>query len=361
MDDSNDITFSVASIWRGLSTPVLALAEDLALRRASGEHPAMELRVRATGVDVLRMNGGSHEILLTSAGRPQPALQDATRQLAGRLASEVEISFAADQSISQQLLLPQQPYEVLRAIVRNKVESLAPWPLAQCLYGMRVSALPGDPEHVSVEVAVVSRAMLDDLAATLRQSGAEVKALSVLLPDGQSVAIELGGDDVRRVARRRALALARTAATVFVLLAGLGLFWIYRTSAEASRLEDETATLMSSLRPGGSPAGETPLLSAANRLFEARRDRLPAVAVLNEVSKLLPDNVHLVTLVLDGDQLNIKGRGTGVPGLIQILEASPYLQGVNFAAATELDQNSNTDAFSLIATLEKAPSAVAAP
>lgn len=361
MDDSNDMTFSIASIWRGLSTPVLALAEELALRRASGEHPAMELRVRAGGVDVLRMNGGSQEILLTSGGRPQLALQDATRQLAGRLASEVEISFAADQSISQQLLLPQQPYEVLRAIVRNKVESLAPWPLAQCLYGMRVSALPGDPQHVSVEVAVVSRAMLDDLAATLRQSGTEVKALSVVLPDGQSVAIELGGDDVRRVARRRALALAKTAASVILLLAGLGLFWIYRTSAEASRLEGETATLMSSLRPGGTPAGETPLLSAANRLFEARRDRLPAVAVLNEVSRLLPDNVHLVTLVLDGGQLNVKGRGTGVPGLIQILEASPYLQGVNFAAATELDQNSNTDAFSLIATLEKAPSAAAAP
>jgi hypothetical protein len=34
---------------------------------------------------------------------------------------------------------------------------------------------------------------------------------------------------------------------------------------------------------------------------------------------------------------------------------------VNFAAATELDQDSNSDAFSLIATLEKAPPSEAAP
>lgn len=361
MDDSKDMTFSVSSIWKGLSSPVLTLAEELALRRASGEHPAMEVRVRAGGVDVLRMDGGKETLLLAATGRPQLALQDVTRQLAGKLAPEVEISFAADQSISQKLVLPQQPDEVLRAIVRNKVESLAPWPLAQCLYGMRVSALPGNTQHVSVEVAVVSRAMLDELAATLRQSGTEVKALSVLLPDGQSLAIELGGDDVRRGVRRRAVGLARIAAAAVLLLTGVGLFLIYRTSAEASRLERETATLMASLRPGGTPAGETPLLSAANRLFDARRDRLPVVAVLDEVSKLLPDNVYLVAFALDGDQLNIKGRGTGVPGLIQILEASPDFQGVNFAAATELDQNSNTDAFSLIATLEKAPAAGAAP
>jgi general secretion pathway protein L len=361
MDDTNDMTFSLASIWKGLSSPVLALAEELALRRASGEQPAMEVRVRAGGVDVLRVRGGSEEMLMTAAGRPQPALQEVTRQLATKLASEVEISFAADQSISQQVVLPQQPIEVLRAIVRNKVEGLAPWPLAQCLYGMRVSTIPGDPQHVSVNVAVVSRALLDDLAATLRQSGVEPKVLSVLLPDGDSVAIELGGDEVRRFARRRVVGIAKAAAATLLLLSGLGLFWIYRTSAEASRLEEQTASLMSSLKPGGTPAGETPLLSAANRLFETRGDRLPVVAVLNEVSKLLPDNVYLVALILDGDQLNIKGRGTGVPDLIQILEASPDLQGVNFAAATELDQNSNTDAFSLIATLEKAPPAEAAP
>lgn len=353
MDDANDMTFSLTSIWKGLSAPVLTLAEELALRRASGEHPAVDVRVRAGGVDVLRMKGGSEELLWSAVGRPQQALQEATRQLAGQLGSEVEISFAADQSISQQVVLPQQPIEVLRAIVRNR-SSLAPWPLAQCLYGMRVSAIPGDAQHVAVNVAVVSRALLDDLAAALRQSGTEVKALSVRLPDGESVAIELGGEDVRRVARRRASGIARAAAAALLLIAGLGLFWIYRTSAEASRLEEQTASLMASLKPGGMPIGETPLLSAANRLFDARRDRLAAVAVLDAVSKLLPDNVYLVSLVLDGDQLSIKGRGTGVPDLIQILEASPYLQGVNFAAATELDQNSNTDAFSLIATLEKA-------
>lgn len=148
---------------------------------------------------------------------------------------------------------------------------------------------------------------------------------------------------------------AKAAAAIAVLLSGLGLFWVYRTTSESARLEAETSALMASLKPNGVPAGETPLVTAANRIYQLRRDRLPAVAVVDEVSSLLPDTVHLVALTLDGDQLTVKGQGSGVPALIQILEASPDFQSVNFAAATELDQNSNADAFSLIATLEKAP------
>jgi len=359
--DNKNVTLSASGLWSALSAPVLVLAEELALHRASGAHPPVELLIRAGGVEAARIGGGNRDVLLDVPGRPQAALREVVQRIPGGLGPDVALSFAADQSISQQITLPQQPDDVLRAIVRNKVESLAPWPLAQCLWGMRASAIPGDPQHVSVEVAVLSRSLLDELTETLRRAGTEVKALSVLLPAGGVVDIELGAGDVRREARLRAGRLAKTAAAILLLLAGLGSFWIYRTAASASQLEAETSALMASLKPGGAPAGETPLVSAANRLYQARRERLSAVAVLEEVSKLLPNTVHLTNLTLDGDQLTIKGQGSGVPGLIQLLEASPNFQSVNFAAATELDQDSNADAFSLIATLEKASPVEAAP
>lgn len=359
--DQREMTLSFSSIWNGLSTPVLVLAEELALRRAAHERPATELRIGAGGIEVVRGSGLSREPLLAAPGRPQAAIKEVVQRMAGGLGPEVAVTFAADQSVSQQLVLPQQPDDVLQAIVRNKVESLAPWPLAQCLWGMRRSLIAGDPQHVAVDVAVVSRAQLDEIGATLRQAGSEVKALSVALPDGEELDIALGAGDERRAAREAAVRKARTAAIVAGLLVVLGVLWVYRISAEASHLEEDTAALMSTLTPNGVPAGETPLVSAANRLFQARRERLPAVAVIDEVSKLLPDTVYLVTLSLDGDQLTIKGQGSGVPDLVQILEASPDFQSVNFAAATELDQNSNADAFSLIAVLEKAAPEHSAP
>lgn len=360
MDDKN-IDLSFSSLWNGLTSPVLALAEERAVHRAAGGHPALELRIGSGGIRAIRAGGAGRETLLEVSGRPQLALADLLQRLGGQLGPEVAISFARDQSISQQIVLPQQPDAVLRAIVRNKVESLAPWPLAQCLWGMRASAIPGDPQHVAVQVAVVSRAQLDELTAMLRQAGADMKALFVELPDGSDIEIELASEDVRRAARLHAVRMAKMAVAVLVLLLGLGMYWVYRTTAEASRLDAESAAIMASLKPGGIPEGETPIVSAANRIYQARRERLPVAALIDEVSKLLPDTVHLVALTLDGDQLTIKGQGSGVPALIQILEASRAFQSVNFAAATELDQNSNADTFSLVATLEKAPPPELAP
>lgn len=349
------MNLSVDQAWAELKAPVLALAEEMALRKAATVRPPVTLVARAGSLTAVRESGGESEVLLAIQGRPQIAVHELVAQLSGRLGPEVVLGFAADQSVGQRLVLPQQPPDVLKAIVRNKVESLAPWPLAQCLWGMRVSPIAGDAQHVAVDVGVVSRAVSDDVSAVLREAGTEVRALWVTLPDGFEAEIERDGSDVRLAARAEAARLAKTAASALIVLFVLGCWWIYSTASRASLLEEQTAAVMASLKPGGAPAGEPPQVTAANRLRQDRRDRLPAAAVMNELSKLLPDNVHLVMLTIDGVDVELKGQGSGVPALIEILEASPMFQDVNFAAATELDKDSNADAFALKATLEKAP------
>lgn len=361
MTRNGTIATSLGGAWGSLSRPVMALAEELALRRAAGGRPALVLHVRGGGIDALRRDGPSQRLLFTVTGRPAQAVQLAVEQLAGQLGPDIALTLAEDQAVSQQIVLPLQPDDVLRAIVRNKVESLAPWPLAQCLWGMRVSPVADDPLHVAVDVAVVSRAMFETLSATLRAAGAEVKALFVTLADGGEVEIGLGSSDIRRAARALATRASWLAAAVIGLLLGAGLFSIYRIDAEAGRLEQESAAMVAALKPsGGALAGETPLVAAANRLRQQRAARPSAVAILDEVTRLLPDNVHLTFFGLSGDELVLKGQGSGVPELIGLLESSPGLQAVNFAAATELDQNSRTDSFSLSARLE-AGGAGAAP
>ena len=348
------MTSVLGTAWSGVSAPVLALAEELALRRAAGERPALTLRIRGGGIDAIAREGKAQQLLLTVPGRPQMVLPEVVDQLPRKLGPDVALAFAEDQAVSEQIVLPMQPDDVLKAIVRNKVESLAPWPLAQCLWGMRVASIAGDPLHVAVDVAVVSRASFDAMAATLRAAGSDVRALSVTLADGDEVEIDLGSDDIRRAARARAVTAARLLAAGLAVLVGLGLYWVYRSNAEAARLEQETAAAMAALRPSGAMAGETPLVAAANRLHQQRAARPAAIAILDEVTRLLPDSVHLTFFGLNGEELVLKGQGSGVPELIGILESSPVFNAANFAAATELDQNSKADSFSLSATIETA-------
>ena len=163
---------TAAAIWRGLRDPVLALAEELALRRAGTAQVLVMLRVRGGGIDVERPGSGGREPELSAPGRPAEAVSAIIQRLGGKLGGPVGIAFSADQAVTRQLLLPAEPEAVLRAIARNKVEGLAPWPLAQCLWGMRVRPSAGDPRQVAVDVAVISRTAFEDMAAKLRQAGA---------------------------------------------------------------------------------------------------------------------------------------------------------------------------------------------
>ena len=109
---------------------------------------------------------------------------------------------------------------------------------------------------------------------------------------------------------------------------------------------------MESLRNADAAKGATPLLAAANSLHDRRRDRPPAIAVVDELSKLLPQNVWLESLSLDDARLELKGQGSDIPALIAVLEGSPALKDVNFAAATQLNEELKSNAFSIGATLE---------
>lgn len=346
------MALSLSGAWSSISGPVLALAEEMALHRAASGQPALTLRIRAAGIDAIRSEAGARHLLFTVSGRPQLVIAQMADELAGHLGPEVALTFAEDQAVRQQVILPLQSEEVLKAIVRNKVESLAPWPLAQCLWAMRASPIAGDPLHVAVDVAVVSRAAFDDLAMRLQATGATVKALSIMLTDGDELEVDLGSNDIRRVARVRAIGIAKFLGAGLIILLGLGLYSIYNSNAEAARLEQETAAAVAAFKPSGALAGESPLVSAANRLYQQRAGRLPAIAILDEVTKLLPDTVHLTMFSISGEEVMLKGQGSGVPELIGILESSPSFKAADFAAATELDQNSRADSFSLSAKLD---------
>jgi len=350
---------SLSAIWRSLRDPVLALAEELSLRRGSASKVPLVFKVRSGGIDAERTDSRGPAVSIS--GRPGEAIGGAIQRMGGKIGGDAAIEIAADQAVTRQLTLPDEPEAVLRAITRNKVEGLAPWPLAQSLWGMRVRPATGDSRQVTVDVAVVSRALFEDLAGRLRQAGTSVRALGVKLADGEILAIDFGGEDQRRKARMKAGRIAKIAAAAGLAAAAYGGYEIYHSYAVLSRLEAETAAAAAALRTPAGGVAETPLVAAANNLREQRLQRPPAVALLNDVSALLPSTVYLEALVLTGGKLELKGQGSDIPALIAILESSPLLKDVNFAAATERDQDSNANAFTLNARFEQDSSAGASP
>lgn len=345
------IQHRVAALARDATGAVNAFMEELAAQNVMVRQPPVLLRIHESGIDVLRREVHGEELVLRVTGRPGEAAAKVVDTMGAGLGKDCALEIGPGLMLVSRIILPAESDDILRAIIRNKVESIAPWPLPQSLFGQRIESVPGDAAHVAVDVGVVSRALLEDIAGRLAAAGTVVKAASLRLASGESLRIDFGAEEESRAAQRRARRLAAIFAGAAGAVAVIGLVLSWQASARLAAQREETARLTAELRPAAA-GGATSLVEAANILHERRRQRLPAVAVMNELSKVLPQTVWLDSLSLDDVRIDLKGQGSDIPSLIDILERSPSFMDVNFASATQFNAESNAEAFSIGATLE---------
>jgi general secretion pathway protein L len=267
---------------------------------------------------------------------------------------------APELAIMNSFVLPAETPEVLQAIVRNKVEGFAPWPLARSAVGQRIRAIAGDEAHVMADAVVVSRGLLEDCASALSAYGISVRSAAVRLADGDLAAVEFGGSEAQRQAERGLVRAAALTGALATCAMAVGLFFVWQAMSEASHYRAQTSALMARIQGEASGEEGSALVAAANRLYTERIQRQPAVAVLNELSRLLPASAWLDSVALDNDKIEMKGQATDVPALISILEEAAIFRDVNFASATQANAGRSADAFAIEAVLENGP-AEAAP
>jgi general secretion pathway protein L len=249
--------------------------------------------------------------------------------------------------------LPAAAIDVLPAVVRNKVESLAPWPLAEALWGYRVAG-KSENGQLLVDVGVVSRKTAFGLLDGLEAAGIKISRFEIS-PDihaESGIEIDVHGEDRQKLARRKITLAMTILALVAAGIGGYGAYRAFDTYREASGIDSDLVRLTQSLRDAGATAGTSAQLSEANRLYFRKLESRPAIEILNSLTKLIPDGIWLNALDLDGGQLTISGRGNQVPGVIETLESSVEFKDVNFASATQREPDASADSFAISAVVE---------
>jgi general secretion pathway protein L len=252
----------------------------------------------------------------------------------------------------KKVTLPATALEVLPAIVRNKVESLAPWPLSEVMWGYRVSDT-AQSGQVGVDVAIVSRKSADVLLSAVHNAGVKVIQLDVgdRSDDPHGIQIDFLGP-ARAKRARRLVTSVMSAAAIAALMAGTyGLYLALSLQSELASV-DRRARLLEEKLLGGGTAKVSAKLSEANKLYQRRKESLPVVAMLNSLTKAVPNGTWLNGIDYGGGQLTITGRGNGIAGVIESLEKSDTFANVNFASATQRDASLQADIFSISADIQ---------
>jgi general secretion pathway protein L len=227
-----------------------------------------------------------------------------------------------------------------------------PFKASEVAYDYRLMATDVSTRKLTVNLAVVPRAMLEQAASVADSLGLTPSRIGIVgdepTLDGSFNfrPYEESGD---RPAAPRALllALAATAAVLAVIAWYLPLYFDHRLlSAYEARLEQTRTTALQAeaLRKRLTAAMDL------DRFLINRRAATPTVtSLLADVTDRLPDDTWLTQLQLQDGKLTLKGISPSAAALIAPLEASPLLTEVRFASPVTPDPRIGGESFDILA------------
>ena len=357
MSNSNSATVQLLGLGKTLAARAAvnidAFADAIAGTVPDANACRTLLMAGDNGVAVyVRAASGLWQGIVQVAALDDASLPVLSQHMRGLPAGPMLLRVGAGRAVLNRLSLPAAAAEVLPAVVRNKVESLAPWPLSEALWGYR-TADSTENGQIAVDVGIVSRKTAFGLIAALERAGARIGRLEIGGNDDvdDGIEIDVHGEERRGAARRRITTVMSAAAALALLVGATGSFLAFQTQSAFTEAEEQIARLQQSLR-GNGDAAASPRLAEANKLYHRKIESRPAVEVLNTLTGLVPDSIWLSTLELDSGKLTIAGRGNQVPGVIETLESSDTFRDVNFASATQREPDAAADSFAISALVE---------
>jgi general secretion pathway protein L len=261
-----------------------------------------------------------------------------------------------EQVLQRTLTLPMAVEENLRQSLTFELDRYTPFRPEQVYFDFRVTERDVGQKRLSVELAAVPKSAVDQGVARAAALGLSVDGAVLaaeLLQHGGACRNFLPAAAKRRKPSVRLWRRAGMAALSSVLLAVLLAIplWQKRASAislldplmQAKAASQQTDALRDRLRK---------LVEEHNFLPNKKWDSYSTLQVLEELSKLLPDDTFVMQFDFDGKTVQIQGDTGSSTTLLEILEASPLFKDVGFKSQLTKLQGTPYDRFHISATLE---------
>ncbi|WCE05142.1 PilN domain-containing protein [Pseudoxanthomonas sp. JBR18] len=266
------------------------------------------------------------------------------------------------QVLRRPLLLPAAASERLREVVGFEIDRQTPFTAEAVYYDARVTGRRGDGQ-IEAELVVVRRQGVDRALQELGPVATGLAGLDVADAGGQPLGVNLlpPAQRTRRVSPARSWnLLAATVAVLALCFAGWQVLANRRAAADAFAAQVERSAVQA--RGVATERQQlVDLVEGARFLQQQRAARPTTVEVLDELTRLLPDNTYLEKVSIEGDRLLLIGLSPEAPGLVKQLEASRLWKSPALTGALQMDRRTRLDRFSLTAQLVGAPAPSAAP
>jgi general secretion pathway protein L len=248
--------------------------------------------------------------------------------------------------------------------LRYQLDQLTPFQADQVYYDREVLARDTSHGRLKLELRLVPVARVENLRERLAAIGIRPHAIDVA---GEGETPVSQGFNLLPEAERPAYVYARArmnwmlAGAAVLLLAIVMAQSLYlrgqtvdKLQAEVNKLRVESEAVM------GLQQQLEDSLTAANFLAERRRRQPVTIQVLDEVTRVLPDDIWLQQLQVRGNELMMQGLADGSQRLIELINDSDLLADAEFRGSVNVDPNTGRERFNAQARIRTGRAANAA-
>ena len=304
---------------------------DYRIWRADGEPKVLD--VFGAGEDLQLLRGRWRDILAEFRdGQP-----------------EVRLCLHEDQALALPVEMPAAVEGNLDQALRYQLDQLSPFRADQVVLDHRVERHDQDRGRIEVTLRIVPNEDLDPLLDRARAFGAVIHAVDTLAaedpprPEGFNLLPESRRPRYVHARARFNTLLGAGLVVVLVLVMAQTVILRERTvsglAAEADELRVEARRVMQLQQ-----AFEDTLL-AANFLAEKRASQPAVIELMDELTRILPDDIWLQQFQLQDSDLRIQGQADGSQRVIGLLDESRLFDSPEITGAISIDPRSGQERF----------------
>ncbi|HYG90373.1 MAG TPA: PilN domain-containing protein [Azospirillum sp.] len=256
---------------------------------------------------------------------------------------------APGQVLRRPVSLPERAEESLPEVLPFEIDRHTPFRADRVLFTHRITRRQTDQERIDLELIVVPQRVLTPVLAVVAACGLPPPVVEVPDPprrDRPRIPLAPAGESA--VGRLRPWLAAGAAALTIVLLFTAMSIRLDRLGEEAERRDHALRLAMAEASKADQLREEIAGLSKEAAIFlDRKRKSPPLLAVLNELTRLLPDHTWIQEFHLRGAEIQISGQSVSAAGLVELIEYSPMFRKANFTSPITRAQNEERERFHL--------------
>jgi len=267
---------------------------------------------------------------------------------------ELVLKLPAEKVLRRNLTLPLAAEENLREVLGFEMDRQTPFAVQQVYYDYQVTGRLTETNTITLELLVSPKATVDEFCAAMQRFGAPPDTITAADDSGSILPVNLLPPPMRPARALSAPRLNSLLATVSVLLL-IGVLslphWLNKNKLE---LLDEEISIAETRGQSGLELQRDVerILRTSEFLTQKKRDSVLLLRILDEVTRVLPDNTWLIQFDFSAPEIQLQGQSASAADLIQLLESSPLFKDARFRSPVVQIPRTDLERFHLSVQLD---------